>query len=87
MYLETIQLIHVLVLTIFLFCFVSLLFSFATFTITYKLSTSFDNEIDINLRLSINSSFYVILLPLSSSFLIGNEKVIYFSVFSPKHSN
>ena len=87
MYLETIQLIHVLVLTIFLFCFVSLLFSFATFTIIYKLSTSFDNEIDINLRLSINSSFYVILLPLSSSFLIGNEKVIYFSVFSPKHSN
>ena len=87
MHLETIQLIHVLVLTIFLFCFVFLLFSFATFTIIHKLSTSFDNGTDINLRLSINSSFYVILLPLSSSFLIGNEKVIYFSVFPPKHSN
>ena len=30
---------------------------------------------------------YVVVLLLSSSFLIGTEKVIYFSVFSPKHSN
>ena len=30
---------------------------------------------------------YVIVLLLSNSFLIGTEKVIYFSVFSPKHSN
>ena len=49
--------------------------------------TSFDNETDINLKLSINFSLYVAVLPLSSSFLIGTEKVIYFSVFSPKHSN
>ena len=46
-----------------------------------------DSEVDINLKLSINFSLYVIVLPLSSSFLIGTEKVIYFSVFSPKHSN
>ena len=52
-----------------------------------KLSTSFDNDVVINLMLSINFSFHVIVLPLSSSFSIGTEKVIYFSVFSPKHSN
>ena len=37
----------------------------------------------MNLKLSINFIFYVIFL----SFLIGTEKVIYFSVFSPKHAN
>ena len=47
----------------------------------------FDNEVDINLKLSRNFSLYLIVLLLSSSFLIGTEKVIYFSVFSPKHSN
>ena len=52
-----------------------------------KYLTSFDNEVDVNLNLSINFSLYVTVLPLSSSFLIGTEKVIYFSVFSPKHSN
>ena len=46
------------------------------------LSTRFDNEPDINLKLSINLSLYVIVLPLLSSFLIGTEKVIYFSVLS-----
>ena len=51
-----------------------------------KLSTRFDNELDINLKLSINVILYVTGLPLSSSFLIGTV-VIYFSVFSPKHSN
>ena len=50
-----------------------------------KYLTSFDSEVDINLKLSINFSLYVIVLPLSSSFLIGTEKVTYFSVFSPKH--
>ena len=30
---------------------------------------------------------YLIVLPLSSPFLIGTEKVIYLSVFSCKHSN
>ena len=47
------------------------------------LSTRFDNELDINLKLSINLILYVICLPLLSSFLIGKEKVIYFSVLSP----
>ena len=37
--------------------------------------------------LSINFMLYVIDLPLSNPFLNGTEKVIYFSVFSPKHSN
>ena len=32
-------------------------------------------------------NLYVIHLPLSSSFLIGTKKLIYFSVFSLKHSN
>ena len=52
-----------------------------------KLSTRLDSEVDLNLKLSINFSFYVIALLLSSSFLIGTDKVIYFSVFSSKHSN
>ena len=47
------------------------------------LLTSSDNEVGINLKLSINLSLYVIVLPLSHSFLIGTEKVIYFSIFSP----
>ena len=50
------------------------------------LSTRFGNEIDINLKLSINFVLYVDFSLLSSSFLIGTEKK-YFSVFSPKHSN
>ena len=54
--------------------------------ISDKLSTRFDNEICINLQLSINSSLYVVVLQLSCSFLIGTEKVMYFSVFSPKQS-
>ena len=36
--------------------------------------------------LSINFSLYMAALPFSYSFLIGAEKVIYFSVFSPKQS-
>ena len=48
-----------------------------------RLLTRLDNELDINLKLSINLILYF--LPLS--FLIGNEKVIYFPVFSPKHLN
>ena len=45
------------------------------------LSTSSDNEVGINLKLSILLSLYVVLL-LSHSFLIGTEKVIYFSISS-----
>ena len=52
-----------------------------------SLSTRLDNLHDINLKHSINFILYVIVLPLSSSFLIGTEKFLYFSVFSPKHSN
>ena len=39
-----------------------------------KLSTRSDNLPTINLKLSINFSLHVIVLPLSSSFLIGTEK-------------
>ena len=46
------------------------------------LSTSSDNEVFINLKLSINLSLYVIILPLSHSFLIGTGKLIYFSILS-----
>ena len=48
-----------------------------------KLSTCSDNEAGINLKLPINLSFYVIVLPLSHFFLIDTEKVIHFSIFSP----
>ena len=47
------------------------------------LTTSSDNEVAINLKLLINLSLYVIVLPSSHFFLIGAEKVIYFSLFSP----
>ena len=61
----------------------------STFSAIYLryLSTGFYNEVDINLKLSINFSLYVIVLPLPSSFLVGTEKVLYFPAFSPKHSN
>ena len=54
--------------------------------ISDKLSTRFDNESCIDLQLSINFNLYIVVLPLSCSFLIGAEKVICFSVFSPKES-
>ena len=48
------------------------------------LSTRFDNESEINLKLSINLSLYVIVflspLLLITSFLIGTEKVIFFHI-------
>ena len=47
------------------------------------ISTSFDNESGINLKLSINLSLYAVVLLLLHSFLIGTEKVIYFSILSP----
>ena len=47
------------------------------------LSTSSDNEADINLKLSINLSLREIVLPSPHSFLTGTEKVVYFSIFSP----
>ena len=56
-------------------------------TLSDKLSIRLDNELGINLKLSINFVLYEIFLPLLNSFLIDTEKVIYFSVFSPKHSN
>ena len=42
------------------------------------LSRSSDKEVGINLKLSINLSLPVIVLPSSHSFLIGTEKVICF---------
>ena len=45
-----------------------------------KLSTRSDNEADTNLKVSINLSFFVIVLP-PLRFLIGRKKVIYFSIF------
>ena len=57
-----------------------------------KIMTKFDNELAINLALSINCSMYGIfhvifspLLPvLVTSFSIGTVKVIYFSLLFPK---
>ena len=58
-------------------------------SISDKLSTRSDNLLRINLQVSINFHLYVIALSLSlsCSFLNGTERLIYFSVFSPKHSN
>ena len=56
-------------------------------SILARLSAILDSELEVNLKLSINFSFYVIVLSFSSSFFIGTEKVMHFSVFSPKHSN
>ena len=57
-----------------------------------KIITRFDNELAINLALSINFNLYNMFFVTSSPFLlilitnfsIGTEKIIYFSVFSPK---
>ena len=51
-----------------------------------RLSIRLNNDLDINLKLTINFILYVIVLPLPS-FLIGTEKEIYYSVFYPKNSN
>ena len=55
--------------------------------ISDKLSTRSDNSLYVNLQVSILFILNVIVLLLSCSFLIGAEKLIYFSVFSAKHSN
>ena len=55
--------------------------------ISDKLSTRSDNLLHMNLQVSINYNLYLIVLSLSCSFLIGAEKLIYFFVFSSKHSN
>ena len=47
------------------------------------LSRSSDNEVYINVKLSINLSLHIAVLPLLNSFLISTEKVIYFSILSP----
>ena len=47
------------------------------------LSKSSHNQVGKNLKLSINLNLYVIILPLSHYFLIGTEKVIYFSILYP----
>ena len=47
------------------------------------LSTRSDNDVDINLELSINLNLRIIVLLSSHFFLIGAEKVIYFSIFFP----
>ena len=60
-----------------------------------RLSTRFDNELAINLALSINSILQDIVTTFSLSSLsifvasisIGIEKVVHFSVFLPRHSN
>ena len=52
-----------------------------------KFSARSANLLDINLQVSTYFVLYVIVSLLSCSFLIGTEKLIYFSVFSPGHSN
>ena len=54
--------------------------------ISDKLSTKLASDVFINLKLSINFNLYAISLLLLFIFLSGTEKVIYFSVFSPKQS-
>ena len=52
----------------------------STWSLSGRLSARSDNDLDMNLI-----NFHVYVLPLS--FLIVTKKVIYFSVFSPKHLN
>ena len=59
----------------------------ALLLISGKLSTRSGNLPRMNLQVSINFNLYVVVLSLSCAFLIGTEKLIHFSVFSPKHSN
>ena len=59
----------------------------ALLLISDKVSTRSGNLLSMNLQLSINFNLYVVVLSLSCSFLIGTQKLIHFSVFSPQHSN
>ena len=59
----------------------------SVWSLSESLSTRFDNELDINLKLSIIFILSLIDLALSNSFSIGTEKVIYYSLLSPKHLN
>ena len=52
-----------------------------------RLSARLDGELNMNSTLSMNFLLYAIVLGFSFSFLIGNENVMYFSVFTPRHSN
>ena len=51
-----------------------------------KLSTKVDKDVDINLKLSMNFILEIIVLSSLDYFLIGTENVMYFSLFSSKHS-
>ena len=55
-------------------CDVLLSISDKLLSISDKLSTRFDNESCVNLQLSESFSLYIVVLPLSCSFLIGTEK-------------
>ena len=52
-----------------------------------RFSDRLDRKFDMNPILSMNVTLFIVVLPCSVSFLILWENVIYFSVFSPKHSN
>ena len=54
--------------------------------ISDKLSTRSDNDLFINLKLSMNFSLNVMNLPSLFSFFSGILNVMYFSVSSPKHA-
>ena len=62
---------------------------------SFRLSTRFNNKVDINPALSINFILQNIVTTLSipslsiflASFCLGTEKVLYFSVFCSRHSN
>ena len=51
-----------------------------------RLFARLDRELAINLTMSINLILFFIVF-LFSSFSVGTEKVMYFWVFSPRHSN
>ena len=59
----------------------------SVWSLSERLSTKFDNELDIDLKLSISFILSWINLRLSNSFSIGTEKIIYCSLLSPKQSN
>ena len=74
------QCVYILLTHFFLF----LHFMHSCLLISERLSTRFDNELFINLRLPMNFSLSVIGLPSLFSFFIGTVNVMYFAVSSPK---
>ena len=87
MCLESFQLIYLMVFSILFYILLICKLMYDLYSILLKIpdviSTRSNNEVDINLKLSINLSLHVIVLLLLQYSQLVQKKVIYFSTLSP----